>query len=44
MPSPFRPLARLLAPTPRTIERESLELELPCGRIIPLQRVRETGA
>lgn len=40
MPSLFR----LLAPKPRTIERESLELELPDGRTINLQRVRDPRA
>jgi predicted metal-dependent hydrolase len=40
MPSLFR----LLAPKPRTIERESLDLELPDGRTIVLQRVRDPRA
>ena len=40
MPSPLRPLARLFAPKPRTVERETLQVELPDGRTIALQRVR----
>ncbi len=40
MPSLFR----LLAPKPRAIERESLDLELPDGRVIALQRVRDPRA
>ena len=48
VPPPSRPsmpsLFRLLAPKPRTIERESLELELPDGRTIDLQRVRDPRA
>lgn len=44
MPSPLRPLARLFAPTPRTVERETLQIELPDGRSIELQRVRDPRA
>lgn len=44
MPSPLRPLARLFAPTPRTVERETLDIELPDGRTVPLQRVRDPRA
>ncbi|MBU8977289.1 M48 family metallopeptidase [Lysobacter sp. MMG2] len=44
MPSPLRPLARLFAPAPRTLERETLEVELPDGRSVPLQRVRDPRA
>jgi hypothetical protein len=41
MPSPLRPLARLFAPKPRMVERETLQVELPDGRSIALQRVRD---
>lgn len=41
MPSQFRMFGRLLAPKPRTIERETLEVELDDGRTIALQRVRD---
>ncbi|RPE80211.1 M48 family metallopeptidase [Vulcaniibacterium tengchongense] len=44
MPSPPSSLARLLAPKPRAIERESLELHLPDGRVVALQRVRDPRA
>ena len=44
MPSPPRPLARLFAPTPRTVERETLDIELSDGRTVPLQRVRDPRA
>lgn len=44
MPSKLRMLGRLLAPKPRTIERETIELELPDGRSIALQRVRDPRA
>lgn len=44
MPSPLRPLARLFAPKPRTVERETLQVELPDGRTIALQRVRDPRA
>ncbi|MDI9238188.1 SprT family zinc-dependent metalloprotease [Lysobacter sp. LF1] len=44
MPSPLRPLARLFAPTPRTVERETLQIELADGRNIELQRVRDPRA
>ena len=45
MPSRFPLLARLLAPpTARSIERETLELELPDGRTVELQRVRDPRA
>lgn len=44
MPSPLRPLARLFAPTPRTVEREVLDVELPDGRRVTLQRVRDPRA
>jgi len=44
MPSPLRPLARLFAPTPRTLERETLDIELADGRTVPLQRVRDPRA
>ncbi|HEY1139809.1 MAG TPA: hypothetical protein VGE88_06345, partial [Lysobacter sp.] len=44
MPSPMRPLARLFAPTPRTLERETLDIELADGRTVPLQRVRDPRA
>lgn len=44
MPSPLRPLARLFAPKPRTVERETLQVELPDGRSIALQRVRDPRA
>lgn len=44
MPSRFPLLARLLAPPTRSIERESLELELPDGRMVALQRVRDPRA
>jgi len=44
MPSPLRPLARLFAPTPRTVERETLDIELPDGRTVALQRVRDPRA
>lgn len=44
MPSPLRPLARLFAPAPRSVKRETLEVELPDGRNIALQRVRDPRA
>lgn len=44
MPSPLRPLARLFAPRPRTVERETLQVDLPDGRSIALQRVRDPRA
>ncbi|MGO4221418.1 M48 family metallopeptidase [Lysobacter sp. TAF61] len=44
MPSQFRMFGRLLAPKPRTIEREALDVELDDGRTIVLQRVRDPRA
>ncbi|HEY5851399.1 MAG TPA: SprT family zinc-dependent metalloprotease [Lysobacter sp.] len=44
MPSQFRMFGRLLAPKPRTIERETLDVELGDGRTIVLQRVRDPRA
>ena len=44
MPSAHRTLARLFAPTPRTVERETLAHELPDGRTVELQRVRDPRA
>ncbi len=44
MPSRFPLLARLLAPNTRSIERDSLDIELPDGRTVELQRVRDPRA
>lgn len=44
MPSPPRPLARLFAPKPRSVERETLQIQLPDGRSVALQRVRDPRA